>query len=238
MPAVRYSVPDIGTFLGRWLVLSAVAGKSGGVVSMRVRCACGVEKTFADKTASVALAGRSKQCTACSSKDRQALRDARLGFNEAMPDKAAQQKWLHALYAATNRCNNPSNAKYKWYGARGIRVHRLWIENRAEFLRYVRTLPGWDALDATLDRKDNSGGYVPGNIRCVTQGIQVQNTRQNVYVTYAGEVLCCAEFTRRYCPYIKPRTVRDRVHNGISPEVIIASGSERCYADRVAPGVD
>jgi hypothetical protein len=59
-----------------------------------------------------------------------------------------------------------------------------------EFLRYLVGLDGWDQPALQLDRIDNNGGYVPGNLRFVTRSVNMANKRR---IT-AREVV---EFRRR-----------------------------------------
>lgn len=58
------------------------------------------------------------------------------------------------------RCNNPNLDAYKWYGARGITVCERW-NNFAKFVEDMGERPE----GMTLDRKNNSGNYEPGNCR-------------------------------------------------------------------------
>ena len=71
------------------------------------------------------------------------------------------------------RCFNPRNAGYRYYGERGIGVHEDW---RKDFLAFFA-----DVLDAphglSLDRINNNGNYEPGNVRWATPLEQVHNRR-------------------------------------------------------------
>ena len=90
------------------------------------------------------------------------------------------------------RCLNPKSKAYFWYGARGITVCDEWRDFK-NFLRDMGSRP--DGL--SLDRKDNSGNYEPGNCRWVTRREQMANTRANRWVTMAGERLLVTYAERR-----------------------------------------
>lgn len=70
------------------------------------------------------------------------------------------------------RCINPKNKDYKYYGARGIQVCKRWdlYEN---FLQDMGEKP----FGLSLDRIDNNGNYEPSNCRWITQKEQVLNSR-------------------------------------------------------------
>lgn len=71
------------------------------------------------------------------------------------------------------RCENPNNTNYKWYGARGIKVCERWhkFEN---FYADVGNPPE----GMTLDRyPNNDGDYEPTNWRWATASEQVANSR-------------------------------------------------------------
>ncbi len=72
-----------------------------------------------------------------------------------------------------HRCLNPDHARYRDYGGRGITVCRRW-NNFLNFLADMgkRTSPGH-----SLDRKNNNGGYRPGNCKWSTRSEQQRNRR-------------------------------------------------------------
>lgn len=75
------------------------------------------------------------------------------------------------------RCLSKIHKDYKHYGARGIKVYEPWIYNYPLFREYVMSLPGVDRDEVTLDRIDNDGDYVPGNLRWTTWHNQRLNQR-------------------------------------------------------------
>jgi hypothetical protein len=71
------------------------------------------------------------------------------------------------------RCTNPKNPAYHWYGGRGITVCERWLSS-ANFLADMGKRP---SPKHSLDRKDNGKGYEPGNCRWATVPEQLANRR-------------------------------------------------------------
>jgi hypothetical protein len=71
------------------------------------------------------------------------------------------------------RCLNPNNTRFRYYGGRGITVCQRWLifEN---FLADMGERPA----GLSIDRKDNDGNYELGNCRWATQSQQVANRRR------------------------------------------------------------
>jgi hypothetical protein len=73
------------------------------------------------------------------------------------------------------RCENPNDKSYRWYGGRGISVCQKWRASFLSFLADVGLRPG---QDLTIDRVDNDGNYEPGNVRWATWQEQASNKRK------------------------------------------------------------
>ena len=95
-----------------------------------------------------------------------------------MPEDDHRTRLLNRLAAAITRCHTTTNKTFIHYGARGIQVFELWRKDRSEFLKYVRTLVGWDQPALDMDRIDNNKGYEPGNLRFVTRSVNAGNKRR------------------------------------------------------------
>jgi hypothetical protein len=81
-------------------------------------------------------------------------------------------------YNIKTRCYNPANPGYERYGARGIRLAPQWENDRLRFVRDVLAEIGEKPNSLmTLDRIDNNGDYVPGNLRWATFETQQINSR-------------------------------------------------------------
>lgn len=69
------------------------------------------------------------------------------------------------------RCKNPNQHDYRWYGALGVTVCAAWDD----FEVFYADMGPSNGL--TLDRIDATGNYEPGNCRWATWEVQRQNKR-------------------------------------------------------------
>lgn len=98
-----------------------------------------------------------------------------------------------------NRCFNKEAINYKDYGARGITMHKPWSESFSAFRDYILlTIGNKPSEDYSLDRKDSSKHYAPGNIRWATRTQQNNNSRRNLVITHCGLTMTLSE----WCSYL------------------------------------
>jgi hypothetical protein len=70
------------------------------------------------------------------------------------------------------RCLNPNNAAYRFYGGRGIRVCKRWLIFENFYADMGDPPPG-----KSINRIDNDGNYEPGNCEWATPSMQAANRR-------------------------------------------------------------
>ena len=75
-------------------------------------------------------------------------------------------------YGMKRRCYDKNSGSYKRYGAVGITVGDVWVDDFDNFLQWALDNGYEDGL--TLDRIDSSLGYSPSNCRWVTYNKQMQ----------------------------------------------------------------
>lgn len=123
----------------------------------------------------------------------------------------------NAFVGMFHRCHLASNAHYKNYGQRGIRVCMRWITGGLQqFIADMGTCPPGH----TIDRIDNDKGYSPGNCRWATRKQQNRNTRRNRRIEVRGEVLVLMDVAIKYG--IHPATISQRVRRGLTGEQLLA----------------
>jgi len=96
--------------------------------------------------------------------------------------------WKHLR----QRCDNPKDAAYDDYGARGITYDPRW----AVFENFLADM-GEAPEGMTIDRIDNDGNYSKENCRWATKKEQANNRRlrkNSRYFTYDGETLTATQW--------------------------------------------
>lgn len=119
------------------------------------------------------------------------------------------------------RCGNPKNTHYKWYGGKGVTVCEEWKTSDG-FIEWAKISGYTDTL--TLDRIDGSLGYTPGNCRWVTRKAQSHNMRSNRMVTINGvtkDVVQWSEYSG-----INKNTLTKRLNSGCPPERLLTPVGE------------
>ena len=115
------------------------------------------------------------------------------------------------------RCYNPTNKKYRIYGGRGITVCNEWLNDFRAF--YDWAMANGYADDLTIDRKNVNGNYEPFNCRWVTQKVQANNKRNNVFVCIGGEKMTMAQAAEK--ANISENTMWCRVKAGWHDEELL-----------------
>lgn len=129
------------------------------------------------------------------------------GFSRASgPDRLLYIAWK----SMRNRCLNPSNKDYRYYGGRGIRVCRSW-DDYDVFAEDMGPKP----IGMTLDRIDTNGPYRKDNCQWISRADQTRNCRRNRYIEASGERLLISEWARRLNG--SPSVVSCRIGRGWDP---------------------
>lgn len=114
-----------------------------------------------------------------------------------------------------NRCDNPKNINYKYYGAKGITYDKSWVN----FINFYNDMKKGYNDNLTLDRIDNNKGYTRSNCRWVSYTVQNNNATSNIkkgsYTPKQLHELSSVSLT----------TIYDRIKKGWSVEKIINTPS-------------
>lgn len=99
------------------------------------------------------------------------------------------------------RCKNPNDAMYKYYGGRGIKVCEEWDRDYTAFREWAYA-NGYDeklkGYKQTLDRINVNGDYEPSNCRWVDMTTQVRNRRITRKTVFRDEELTIRSLADRY----------------------------------------
>ena len=101
-------------------------------------------------------------------------RTAELKFTHGMTDHPLYDTWCSMVH----RCTNPKMRNYCHYGGRGIRVHEPWLSDPTQFIGWIEKNLGPRPAGMSLDRINNDGNYVPGNLRWADAKTQANNQRK------------------------------------------------------------
>jgi hypothetical protein len=188
----RTGKPAIGTQLGRWTVIGTSSLGTAKHPKLLCRCACGNQR---DVDAGHLKHGRSTSCGCVNPGSRC------VGWINDTPP-AAYKVWI----GIRERCSNPNQISYPWYGGKGVRVCELWAHSFEAFYADMGERP---SKNHWIERLDNARGYEPGNCVWATPTEQARNTARNRR-TSDGRLISDVAKELGF----KPGTVLDRVRRG------------------------
>lgn len=149
-----------GTQVGAWMVLTRAADR-GPQAYWTCRCECGTEREV--QGASLRYGGTSS----CGCRRDEALRVA--WTKHGMATTALYRSWL----GMRQRCENPNDNGYAYYGARGIAVCERW----STFEPFRDDMGATWFPGATLERREVNGPYEPSNCCWIPRNRQSRNRR-------------------------------------------------------------
>ena len=149
-------------------------------------CDCGNRAII---SANALVSGNTKSC-GCLRKEKGRNSDIHKIHGDACPDNTTR---LYKIWRTMKtRCLNPSFAKYKDYGGRGIKICDDWVDNYSAFKEWA--INNGYADNLSIDRIDNNGNYEPNNCKWSTGKEQCRNRRTNHLITYNGKTQCLTDW--------------------------------------------
>jgi hypothetical protein len=153
-----------GQRFGRWTVLALSEG--GHNARWLCTCDCGTTRPVTGKS----LRGGVSTSCGCRTREVSSARLTKHGHTRGYTETRAYRAWR----AMINRCTNPNDESWEYYGGRGIKICRRW---RRSFKAFYADM-GDPPPGMTLDRwPNNDGNYEPGNCRWATPKQQRANQR-------------------------------------------------------------
>jgi len=139
------------------LVAIRPCGNDGSHVLWLCECDCGGTST---PRGSRIVHGEVKSC------------GCRKGFHKhGMRPRGTRTPAYSTWVSMKQRCYDPKNMSYKWYGGRGIKICEEWKNDFQAFYDYM----GPRDKTQSIDRIDNDGNYEPDNVRWISK---VENTKK------------------------------------------------------------
>jgi len=161
---MKTAIDITGQKFGRLTVLKRNGESKNGMSLWLCVCECGRKIT----TRSNGLrSGRAKSC-GCHRKDR--MKTLNL-------DHGLRNHYIYNIWRGIKkRCYNKKHKSYNDYGGRGITMAPEWLDDIVAFYNHVGERP---SSTHQIDRENNNGNYVPGNVRWVTPKVNSNNRRKS-----------------------------------------------------------
>lgn len=146
-----------GMKFGRWTV--GTLAQAGTKRMWHCVCDCGTARAV---NAQMLKSGRSQSC-GCLQKELVASRSRTHGHS----GKPGFNNWMEMK----DRCFNPNNNCYKYYGALGVTV----CDDIMDFEDFIAAIGPWPGTEYSIGRLDNDLPYTASNIRWETKAQQARN---------------------------------------------------------------
>lgn len=184
----------IGKKFGRLIVLKECNERSGNEKLYKCQCECG---NITYVRGSPLRNGHTKSC----------------GCLRKSVIHGKSNDRLYNIYCnMVARCYDKKHISYLWYGYKGIKVYREWLDNRTTFFEWAINNGYKDNL--TIDRIDVNGNYEPNNCRWITNKEQQNNRTNNIRLTYNGKTQTISQWADELC--INRKTISTRYYRGWS----------------------
>lgn len=171
-----------GMRFGRLVVVELIGKTANGKYQWKCKCDCG---NYTIVKGNSLTTGHTKSC-GCLEKETKREVNTIHGLRRCPLYKV----WLNMK----DRCHNPNNSHFKYYGGKGIAVCSEWKEDFKLFYDWMIN-NGYEK-GMSIDRIDNSLEYSPDNCRIVPFNKQSSNRTTNYAIMYEGIPYTVAELSK------------------------------------------
>lgn len=184
-----------GQRFGRLTVIKKNGKNKRGDILWLCKCDCGNTKNVSTNH----LKNKNSKSCGCLFKEKareRALRTKRF-YKHGLYKNKDYIRIMHIYCGMKERCYNFKSPRYKYYGARNIKMCNEWVDKENGLMSFYNWAINNGYKDSlTLDRINNDGNYEPNNCRWTTMKEQSNNKRNNRYITYNGKTHTLMEWCR------------------------------------------
>jgi len=174
---LKNPVDHSGKKFGRLTAVS-IAGKSDRAILWLCKCDCGKDHI----TRSAQLVRGSVKSCGCLKKELLSIKKKTHGLSST--------RTFNIWANIRQRCENPNNMAFRYYGSRGISVCDAW-QTLEGFIADMGECPG-DQM--TIERVDVNGNYEKNNCVWASMMDQARNKRRTIRVPLNGRLVCLTEY--------------------------------------------
>ena len=179
---------------GRLTVIEFAGFGSSHKTLWKCKCECGNEITVKSNSL---VTGHTRSCGCLEIETKK-----KNNLKHGLRNDPLYPTWLNMR----DRCNNPNNSHYKYYGKKGICLCEEWDDfknfyNWAYSNGYVKGL--------TIERIDINSNYCPENCKWISMKDQARNKSNTLHVEFGGKMITIPEISE--ITGIKTSTLYSRV---------------------------
>ena len=208
-PAFLYEVNGMGKFVditgnkyNRLLVFERIGTDKNGNATYLCLCDCG---NWTEANANELKNNHKKSCGCLHNEI-----NSEFGKRKSHFIHGESKTNLHKIWQGMiQRCHNPKNPAYSYYGGRGIFVCPEWHDYTI-FSKWAHDNCYVDGL--SIERIDNDLEYSPDNCKWIPRSEQSKNRRSVLKYEYNGATKTLREWGEEVG--IKPKILWSRIHSG------------------------
>ena len=175
-----------GQRFGRLIVISLIDCEAGANIPTKWLCKCDCGNEIEVTGSNI----KSGNTTSCGCKQKEIAK--KIHYKHGETGTRLFVIWVHMK----QRCFNPNDKAYKYYGERGIKVCEEWANNFKTFSDWAISNGYSDEL--TIDRINVNGNYEPSNCQWITIQEQQRNKRDNTKVLFNGYCRTVGEWAKEF----------------------------------------